>query len=414
MECYLDNAATTKPSESVVEAMLSALQRDYGNPSSKHRLGMEAEKYIRDTREALAKALKVNAKDIVLTSGGTESNNQALIGAALANRRAGMHILSSAFEHASVYKPLEFLETQGFEVEYIGVDALGHLDLEELKSKLRPDTILVSVMCVNNELGAIQDIEAISKIVKADNPARILHADAIQAFGKLAVYPERAGIDLLSISGHKFHGPKGSGALYIRNGVKIKPYIYGGGQQSDMRSGTENVPAIAGFGVAVKEAYENLDKNRASMYLCKAALIGRLLKLEGVSINAVPQNVLEALKKAENISSPEAYAGLDEEVRKGLETTAPHIVSASFEGIDRSEVLLHALEDEQVYVSSGSACSSNHPGLSGSLKAIGVSKELINSTLRFSFCSKTNVEEIEQAAAALAKLLPMLRRFRRK
>jgi cysteine desulfurase len=412
MECYLDNAATTKPSEAVIDEMLKVLRTDFGNPSSKHRMGLDAEKYIRNTTEALAEALKCKPSEIILTSGGTESNNQALIGGALANRRAGTHIISTAFEHAAVYKPLEFLESQGFTVDYVGVDRMGHLDLDELKEKLKKDTVIVSVMLVNNEVGAVQDIEAVSKLVKSNNPATLLHVDAIQAFGKMKIIPAKQGIDMLSISGHKLRGPKGSGALYVRSGAKVKPYIYGGGQQHDMRSGTENVPAIAGFGVAVKDASSHLEEHRRSMFACKAALIARVLKLEGTHVNAVPGETLGYFEKAEPIAASGEYAGIPENIRKSLETTAPHIVSVSFDGIDRSEVLLHALEEEGVYVSSGSACSSNHPGLSGSLKAIGVEKELLNSTLRFSFSFDSTIDEVDYAGAALQKLLPVLRRFR--
>jgi len=408
MECYLDNAATTKPSEAAVAAMLKVLTEDYGNPSSKHIMGLHAGNYVKNTSELLAKEWKVEPSEVVLTSGGTESNNTALIGAALANKRAGMHIISSAFEHASVYKPLEFLESQGFEVDYIGVDSMGHINTEELLSKLREDTILVSIMYVNNEVGAIQDIAALSKMIKAKNSKTLFHVDAIQAYGKMKVYPGREGIDLMSVSGHKFHAPKGSGALYIRRGVKIKPYIYGGGQQRDMRSGTENVPAIAGFGAAVEELSGNLDSYRKSMYECKAELIRRALMIDGVVVNAVPKDAVESLK---NTSLEDIKAG---KIPEGLYTTAPHIVSLSFSGIDRSEVLLHALEEKGVYVSSGSACSSNHPGLSGSLKAIGVGKDLLESTLRFSFCSLSTTDEVDYAADCLETLLPLLRRFKRK
>lgn len=408
MECYLDNAATTKPSPGVVAAMLKVLNEDFGNPSAKHTKGLKAEKYVKDAADVIAKEWKVSPREIILTSGGTESNNQALIGGALANKRLGMHILASAFEHASVYRPLEFLESQGFEVEYIGVDSLGHINREELASKIRKDTVIVSIMYVNNEVGAVQDIPALAELIKSINPATLFHVDAIQAFGKIKLLPGREGIDLMSVSGHKLHGPKGSGALYVRQGVKLFPYIYGGGQQHDMRSGTENVPAIAGFARAVAETGENLQKNRESMFICKTELIRRALKLGNVTVNAVPEAALAAVSKMEG--APTSFA----DVPESLLSTAPHVTSLSFEGIDRSEVLLHALEEKGVYVSSGSACSSNHPGLSGSLKAIGVKKELLESTLRFSFSSETTPDEIDYAADCLEELLPMLRRFRRK
>lgn len=408
MECYLDNAATTKPSAGVVAAMLKVLTADYGNPSAKHTKGMDAEKYVKEAAEILAKEWKVSPGEIILTSGGTESNNQALIGGALANKRAGMHIIASAFEHASVYRPLEFLESQGFEVEYVGVDSMGHINTAELEQKIRKDTVLVSVMYVNNEVGAIQDIPALSALIKAKNPNTLFHVDAIQAFGKVKILPGREGIDLMSVSGHKLHGPKGSGALYVRRGVKLFPYIYGGGQQHDMRSGTENVPAIAGFAQAVSEMGQSLEKFRENMYLCKTELIRRALILGNITVNAVPGEALDEI--AALSGQPKSM----DDVPAALLSTAPHVTSLSFDGIDRSEVLLHALEERGVYVSSGSACSSNHPGLSGSLKAIGVKKELLESTLRFSFSSETTLDEIDYAADCLAELLPMLRRFKRK
>ncbi len=383
MEAYLDNAATTRPSRAALDRMREALEQNYGNPSSKHRKGLEAEQYIRTTTEILAKEWKALGKEIILTSGGTESNNLALIGSALANRRTGMHLIATCFEHASVYQPLQFLSSLGFRITYVPVDSMGHVKLQELLSAICPETILVSVMYVNNEVGAVQNISEISKAIKERNPGILLHVDAIQAFGKYKLIPKREGIDLLSVSGHKIHAPKGSGALYVRDTVKIKPIIYGGGQQHDMRSGTENVPAIAGFGAAVFESCRNMAAATETMYRCKEQLIRRAAAMEDVTVNAVPEG--------------------------NLRSTAPHIVSLSFRGV-RSEVLLHALEDYGVYVSSGSACSSNHPALSGTLKAIGVPEELLDSTLRFSFSDETTEEEIDYAADVLEKLLLQLRK----
>ncbi|MDE7300231.1 MAG: cysteine desulfurase [Lachnospiraceae bacterium] len=386
MEAYLDNAATTRVSDGVRDVMERTMSVDFGNPSSLHRKGVEAERYIRAAAEQAARSLKAQPKEIVFTSGGTESNNLALIGAALAMRRRGKHLIATQFEHASVNSPLLFLEEMGFTVDFAPVDELGHVLLPELCRLVRPDTVLVSVMYVNNELGAVQDIAALSAAVRAKNPGILFHADAIQAYGKYRICPKKEGIDLLSVSGHKIHGPKGSGFLYIRDGVRIRPILWGGGQQRGMRSGTENVPAIAGLGRAIEEIYTEHERKVSELYGLKKRLLERLSALPGVTVNAVTEP---------------------------LSGCAPHIVSASFEGV-RSEVLLHALEERGVYVSSGSACSSNHPGISGSLRAIGVREELLDSTLRFSFSKDTQEEEIDYAAAQLSELLPVLRRYTRR
>lgn len=385
MEAYLDNAATTRAFDSVKDIMVETLSIDYGNPSSKHLKGVEAERYIRDARDVISKRLKVEPKEIIFTSGGTESNNMALIGTALANKRSGTHIITTRMEHPSVHNPLIFLEENGFQVTYISVDQYGNVILEELINAIREDTILVSIMYVNNEIGSVQKISEISKAIKAKRDSIVFHVDAIQAFGKYNIYPKREGIDLLSVSGHKIHGPKGIGFLYVKDKIKIKPILFGGGQQKGMRSGTENVPAIAGLGQAVKEMYENHDEKIEKLYHIKKTFIEKVTQIEGTTINGIGDN---------------------------LKDSAPHIVSVSFEGI-RSEVLLHALEEKGVYVSSGSACSSNHPALSGTLKAIGVREDLLDSTLRFSFSVNTNMDEIQYAVDKLKELVPVLRKFRR-
>ena len=397
MTAYLDNAATTRVSQSVYNKMSSVFLSEYGNPSSMHKMGMEAENCIKEAKERIAKILKCDTGEIVFTSGGTESNNMALIGSALANARKGKHIITTRMEHASVYNPLLFLESMGYEISFAPVDSEGHVILEELLSLVREDTILVSVMVVNNEIGSINDIAAISKAVKEKNPNIIFHADAIQAFGKMKVVPKNLGADLLSVSGHKILGPKGSGFLYIKKGTKIKPIIYGGGQEKGMRSGTENVPAISGLGQAAFDAYEDLDKNREHLYALKERMIEGLLKLDNVCVHTIGK-------------SSEDIPDLKEKILK----TAPHVVSCGFEGISRSEVLLHALEEKQVYVSSGSACSSNHPDISGTLKAIGADNRYLNSTLRFSFAPTTSEDEIDLALDALKELLPALRKYTRR
>ncbi|RHT18217.1 cysteine desulfurase family protein [Clostridium sp. AM33-3] len=383
MEAYFDNSATTRVLDSVKDIVVKTMTEDYGNPASKHRKGMEAEQYIREARKIIADSMKVQEKEILFTSGGSESNNMALICTAWANQRAGKHIISTAIEHPSVYNPLGVLEELGFEVTILPVDHDGHISLKELEEAIRPDTILVSTMYVNNEVGAVEPVEEISRVIKAKNPSALYHVDAIQAYGKYVIRPKKQGIDLLSVSSHKIHGPKGVGFLYIRSGVKIKPLIYGGGQQAGMRSGTENVPGVAGFGAAVKEMYTDHAEKIQKLIGLKDYMIDRLGEIEGTVINS----------------------------KKG-EASAPQIVSVSFEGV-RSEVLLHALEDKGIYVSSGSACSSNHPGISGTLKGIGVAQKLLDSTIRISFSIFNTKEEVDYTIDVLKELVPVLRRYQR-
>lgn len=383
MEVYFDNAASTKVLEPVKDIVLKVMTEDYGNPSAKHRKGMIAEQYVKEAAEIIADTLKVAPKDILFTSGGSESNNMALIGTAMANKRSGNHIISTGIEHPSVYNPLAYLEERGFTVTYLSVDGNGNISLEELEQAIRPETILVSVMYVNNEIGAVAPVEAISKVIKKKNPAILFHVDAIQAYGKFVIRPKRQGIDLLSVSSHKIHGPKGIGFLYIDPRVKIRPLIYGGGQQRGLRAGTENVPGVAGFGVAAKFMYTDHEKKMSAMTELKDYMIERLQEIDGVTVNSQKGNL-----------------------------SSPQIVSASFLGI-RSEVLLHALEDKGIYVSSGSACSSNHPGVSGTLVGIGVKKELLDSTLRFSFGVFSTKDEVDTCIDTLKELLPILRRYQR-
>lgn len=383
MEAYLDNSATTKVMDCVTDIVVKVMTEDYGNPSAKHRKGMEAERCIKEARAAIAKTLKVQDKEILFTSGGTESNNMALIGTAFANQRAGKHIITTRIEHASVYNPLAYLESQGFQVTYLPVDQDGHISLKELQDAIRPDTILVSIMYVNNEIGAVEPVEEIGQLIKSIRPSIVFHVDAIQAYGKYQIRPKKQNIDLLSVSGHKIHGPKGVGFLYINEKVKIKPLLYGGGQQKDLRSGTENVPGIAGLGAAAKEMYTDFARRIGKMTELKDYFIERISEIDGTVVNS----------------------------KKGLES-APQIISVSFQGV-RSEVLLHALEERQIYVSSGSACSSNHPAISGTLKAVGVKKELLDATLRFSLGIYNTREQLDYTIEVLKELLPVLRRYQR-
>ncbi len=382
-EVYFDNAATTRVRPEVAELMNKVMLEDYGNPSSRHIYGVRAEQYLKTAAEQIAACLKVQPKEIVFNSGGTEGNNTAIIGTALARKAYGKHIISTNIEHAAVYKPLEFLESQGYEITIIGVDGEGHIDKEALQNAIRPDTILVSSMWVNNEIGAIEDISGIGKLIKEKNPKTYFHTDAIQAFGKLTLRPKEAGVDMLTVSSHKIHGPKGVGFMYIREGVRITPLIWGGGQQKDRRSGTQDVPGIAGMGLAAELYRKEHASIESRMLEVKDRLIDRLEAMEGVCVHS----------------------------RKGNDS-APHVVSASFSGV-RAEVLLHALEEKGVYVSSGSACSSNHPAISGTLKAIGLGQAELESTLRFSFGIYNVPEEADYAADCVEELLPVLRKFRR-
>lgn len=384
MEAYLDNSATTRCSRRVQETVLRMMDCDYGNPSSLHKKGMEAEAHVRKAAAEIARTLRVSEKEIIFTSGGTESNNLALIGAAMANRRSGNRLITTQVEHSSVRNTMAYLEKQGFEVIYLPVDKDGILLLDSLREAVNGQTVLVSIMQANNETGALQPVAEAASIVRQINPAALVHADAVQSYGKMRIRPKKEGIDLLSVSGHKIHGPKGVGFLYIREKTKITPLSFGGGQQSGMRSGTHNVPGIAGLGEAAKEAYEGLEEKNAHLYSLKDRFLEKTACLEGVTVNG----------------------------RTGRDS-APHIVSLSIEGV-RSEVLLHALEEYNIYVSAGSACASNHRAPSQTLQAMKLKPELADSTLRFSFSVYTAAEEIDYAAAKLAEIVPRLRRYVRR
>lgn len=383
MEAYLDNSATTWCESQVAELMTKLMLEDYGNPSSMHLKGVQAENYIKEATARIAKTLKAKEKEIIYTSGGTESNNMAMFGVAMANKRVGKHIITTQVEHAAIHAPLAFLEENGFEITKLSVDENGIISLEELRQALREDTILVSIMHVNNEVGALQPIEEAAKLVHEFSKRAYFHVDAIQSYGKFRIYPKKMGIDLLSVSGHKIHGPKGIGFLYVGEHVKIKPVILGGGQQKGMRSGTENVPGIVGLGLACEMAYENFDEKISKMYELKKRFCEELCGLENVKVNG-----------------------------DFMKDTAPQVVSASFKGV-RSEVLLHSLEDKGIYVSAGSACSSNKPAPSKTLLAMKVPKEELEATVRFSFSYHTKWEELEYALQILREVLPLLRRFTR-
>ncbi len=382
-EIYLDNSATTKCFAEVAELMTKIMCEDYGNPSSMHLKGVEGEKYIRQAKEVIAKNLKVSEKEIFFTSGGTESDNLAIIGCAMANRRRGNHLITTMIEHPAVLQTMQYLESIGFRVTYLPVDEYGMIHLEDLERAITKETILVSIMHTNNEIGSLQPVFEAGVVIKRKNPNTLFHVDAVQGYGKFRILPKKMNIDLLSVSGHKIHGPKGIGFLYIGEKVKIQPIIFGGGQQKGMRSGTENVPAIAGLAKAVELIYASLDEEVEKMYQLKGYFISQVTKIEGIKING-----------------------------KTGKDSAPHVVSVSVKGI-RSEVLLHSLEERGIYVSAGSACASNKPQTSATLKAIGVEKELLDSTIRFSFSVFTTKEEIDYTVRVMCDIIPMLRRYTR-
>ncbi|MCH5280955.1 MAG: cysteine desulfurase [Lachnospiraceae bacterium] len=384
MEVYLDNSATTRAYPEVASLVAEIMTKEYGNPASMHLKGVEAESYIKASKKTIAGILKVQEKEIFYTSGGTEADNWALMGAAYANARMGRHLITTRIEHPAVLKTMEHLEEQGFEVTYLPVDSLGRVYPEDVQRAIRRDTILVSVMYVNNEVGTIQPIEEIGALIKRIDPRILFHVDAVQGFGKLRLFPKRWNIDMVSVSGHKIHGPKGVGFLYIDDKVKIQPMIFGGGQQKNYRSGTENVPGVAGIGKAAELIYRDLDEDTKRLYGLKKRFIEGLGQMDQIYING-PQD----------------------------EEGAPHIVSASIAGI-RSEVLLHALEEKGVCVSAGSACSSHKHTVSATLESMGIDKQLMDTTLRFSFSVFTTEEEIDYTLQCLYELVPMLRRYTRR
>ncbi len=388
MEVYLDNSATTAVFPQVAELMTKIMCEEYGNPSSLHMKGVQAENYLRYAKETLARILKVNEKEIFFTSGGTESDNLALIGCAFANKRRGNHIITTRIEHPAVLKTCEYLESEGFRVTYLPVNTYGQISLEMLQKEMTPETILVSIMHTNNEIGSLQPIMEAGALIKRMNPHTLFHVDAVQGFGKARIFPKKMGIDLMSVSGHKIHGPKGVGFLYVSDKVKIQPILHGGGQQMNLRSGTDNVPGVAGMAKAAEILYRTFDEDMEHLYRCKKYFVDGLKKIENIRINGL-------LPDGE------------------IQGTAPHIVSVSVEDV-RSEVLLHALEEKGIYVSAGSACSARKPLPSATLKAIGVDKKLLESTVRFSFSVHTTKEELDYTLQTMYDKIPLLRKYTRR
>lgn len=383
-DIYLDNSATTRCFPEAAALMNEIFLEDYGNPSSMHHRGVTAERRVLEAKKTLAGLLKVKEKNLYFTSCGTESDNLAIIGGALAAQRRGRHLITTRIEHPAVLEAMKYLEAQGFEITYLGVDRDGLVSAEEVAAAVRPDTILVSVMHTNNEIGSVQPIEEIGRAVKAVNPRVLFHVDAVQGFGKSLILPKRMHIDLLAASGHKIHGPKGVGLLYVADGVRLEPILHGGGQQGGMRSGTENVPGIAGMALAAKLLCGNLDEDRQRLFAMKNRLIDRLREIPDIEFNG-----------------------------RTDETAAPHILSVRVRGV-RAEVLLHALEDKGIYVSSGSACSSNHPRPSETLAAIGTPSSEMDNSIRMSLSVMNTMEEMDEAAQAVGEIVPLLRKYIRR
>ncbi|HEX3016650.1 MAG TPA: cysteine desulfurase family protein [Caproicibacter sp.] len=367
-EIYFDNSSTTKVCREAAEKVMEVMTNDYGNPSSLHTKGFQAEQEMRGAREEIASLLGAKPEEIYFTSGGTESNNIALFGAARARKKRGNRIVTTMIEHPSVLNTMKRLEKDGFEVVYLKPDSLGKITPEQVKEAVTPDTILVSMMRVNNEVGSILPVEAAADAIEEAKAPALLHVDAVQAFGKLPLHVQKLKIDLMSVSAHKIHGPKGIGALYLRKNVHIEPLTYGGGQEKNIRPGTESMPLIAGFGAAAK-ALPDTEAELAAMRELNGFCRDELAKIDGIVINS-PEDAL------------------------------PYILNFSTCGI-RAETMLHFLSDHEIYVSSGSACSKGHE--SHVLKAMGLPRERIASALRLSFCRWNTKEEVERFIAALTE-----------
>ncbi len=384
MSVYLDNSATTRAYDEVAQLVAKIMTEEYGNASSVHHMGTISGNRLFSARETIANTLKVDPSEIVFTSGGTESDNTAIIGAARANAWRGKHIITTSVEHPAVLESCAYLQKEGFEITHLPVDETGTVRLQDLKAALRDDTILVSMMFVNNEIGSVMPIAEAGQMIKAFNDQIVFHVDAVQAYGKYQIRPRSMNIDLLAVSAHKIHGPKGTGFLYIKKGTKITPICYGGGQQKGMRSGTENVPGIAGMALAAKMCYTDFDEKIKKLYELKEYLVKALLeKISDIKINGP-------------------------EVAKG----APQIVSVSIKGL-KAETILNMLSSKEIYVSAGSACTSNNPHVSDTLQAIGLDRNLLESTIRISMSTMTTKEELDELIDTLASQVETMRKFYR-
>lgn len=381
---YFDNAATTRAADEVAERVRYMLLENFGNPSAQSMMGVRAENELNDARKIMAKSINALPEEIYFTSGGTEDDNWAIFGTAEGYKRSGKHIITTSIEHPAVSEPMERLRQKGWEITVLDVDKNGYIDLDALRDSIRDDTVLVSTILINNEVGTIQDASAVGKLIKEKNPNTLFHVDAVQAFGKYPIDVRKMGIDMLSMSGHKIHGPKGVGFFYMKKGLKVRPIIYGGGQERGQRSATENTPGIAGLAKAVELAMENMDASHEKVMEVKRTLA------EGI-LRDIPKT---------HINGP------------SIEEASPYVLNVSFNGL-RSEVLLHSLEESEIYVSAGSACSSKKKGGSHVLRSLGLSEERIEGAVRFSFCRYNTVEEALFCLEVLKEKTAFLRKYMR-
>lgn len=381
---YFDNAATTRAADEVAERVRYMLLENFGNPSAQSMMGVRAENELNDARKIMAKSINALPEEIYFTSGGTEDDNWAIFGTAEGYKRSGKHIITTSIEHPAVAEPMERLRQKGWDITVLDVDKNGYIDLDALRDSIRDDTVLVSTILINNEVGTIQDASAVGKLIKEKNPNTLFHADAVQAFGKYPIDVRKMGIDMLSMSGHKIHGPKGVGFFYMKKGLKVRPIIYGGGQERGQRSATENTPGIAGLAKAVELAMENMDASHEKVMEVKRTLA------EGI-LRDIPKT---------HINGP------------SIEEASPYVLNVSFNGL-RSEVLLHSLEESEIYVSAGSACSSKKKGGSHVLRSLGLSEERIEGAIRFSFCRYNTVEEALFCLEVLKEKTAFLRKYMR-
>lgn len=383
---YFDNAASTRALPEVAEKFTEVLLNTYANPSSGSRLGMEAEHVIKEAAKTLARIINAQShEEIFFTSGGTESNNMAVFGTAKGYHRSGKHIITTQIEHPAIALPFKALEEEGYEVQFLPVDEKGYVNIEDLKNAIRSDTILVSTILINNEIGTVQDVESIGKAIKNANPNTLYHVDGVQAFGKYKIDVRKCNIDMLSASGHKFNAPKGLGFLYIKAGLKVKPIMFGGGQQKGMRAGTENAAGAAAIALAAEESYKSLTESTQKVMKIKKYLA------EGI-LNGIEDTFING---------------------EGIDKASPYVLNIAFKNL-RSPVLLNALEDKGIFVSAGSACNSKKKVQSSVLGALGMAEDDIVGSVRFSFTRFNTIEEAETCLEALKELVPMLRRFNRK
>lgn len=380
MNVYFDNSATTKPYDEVIEAVSKGMKEYFGNPSSLHKIGMNCEKRLNEAREYFASTIKCNKEEIYFTSGGSEGNNLILKGLL----KPGHHFITTAFEHHSIISTCKQLEEKGVKVTYLDVDSEGRISLEDLEEAITKDTVLVSIMQVNNEIGVIQDIEAIGKLIKERSSRAKFHVDSVQGYGKLPIDVNKSNVDFLTVASHKIHGPKGVGFIYIKKGIILNSLISGGSQEKGIRAGTENLPGIIGFEKAAQMTFEEMESRYDKVLELKKYFVERLNEIKDIRVNGE------------------------------IDGFSPYILNVSFLGV-RAEVLLHLLEEQNIYVATGSACTSKSSAAHGSyvIKSLGLSNKEVESAIRFSFSYENTKEEVDYTIDVLKKSLMFLRRVKR-